>query len=232
MTAFLLLLALPAAFAGKVNYSLPDSDGDGVSDPSDLCDGEDDSVDLDADGIQDCVQTFVNDFGFRYYSSLYNWNSPQVSWTAWGRDTIDGNSYANSGSMKMRAFTNGGGIVVDSDCLAVDPSTLHVMATQMKVESVVSNPHAALTVTLFDSLADCQINGTSARRVIYETSMGNTGWRTWGDRFTTDATEHAVQIAFSTGVYNQTATVTLWVDNILLHDVSGEVGNPGEPGPN
>ena len=75
--ATLALLTNPVASAGKASSGAADSDGDGMPDSKDLCPGEDDTVDLDLNGTQDCVETFAHDFGF----------GPSDSGSFWTRNT-------------------------------------------------------------------------------------------------------------------------------------------------
>ncbi len=234
-TLIALALLVPSAALAKgppvISISL-DSDGDGIYDYKDLCDGEDDTVDLDSNSVPDCSETFADDFGFEQTAAGSFWTTGgSLAWYGW--QSNDANGYSGSGSYQVYvpSMVHGGSVV--SDCMSVTPSTPHVMLTQLRHQSFAASPRATLYVYSFDSMADCQGSGSTGRKdVDVEVNGAVNSWITWGDRFTTDSTAQAVKIyAFSSKIGSDNGSSRFDIDNILLHDTLGDSEeDEGDPG--
>lgn len=227
MTAFI-LLALPAAFAGKqVNTSIwTDTDGDGVIDALDLCAGTDDSVDLDSNGVADCSETFVVGAAFDYGSQVTPWERPgsvfgEIGWAS----NHDGAGWASSGSLHLyvspsRTLSDG-----MSECIAVSGNTSHVFLANYKLVSDDPNPRTDIYLYEFSSASKCNsISGAAVDHSFHET--GTTGWDVMGSRFTTRSSTRYMRIYVRTLVQaggGTTAPVRAYYDNILLHDTPEEL---------
>lgn len=211
MVAFL-MLALPAAFAGKLSPSVVDSDGDGVYDNADVCQGEDDTVDLDANGVQDCVETFFSDFGFDSASSLTWLNLGGVTdWMAG-----DANGYAGSGSLRHHKYSGDPEDYLRSECMAVTPNTPHVLMAQYKLTSSSGSPQVLFQLLRFETLADCNSSGWSGELTVNDVVPGQElDWTTYETRFTTGGDTAYMRLIVRP---RANSTTYLYLDNFLLHD--------------
>lgn len=218
-------LALPAtALAGgetKAGGSIwSDADGDGVHDSQDLCDGSDDTVDLDADGTADCSQSFLGTGPFDSSSDVAAW------WFDGSFDSTDAEGYAGSGSMDLGTgwFATAASM---SPCVAVDPSTPHELLLQVDVANATANPNLYVQVWE-DTQSDC--SGSTLGQTTLDQVLADTGgWTVIGGRFTTSSQTRGVQV-FVANLRPQNATTETeaWLDNVLLHDdISGSSSDTG-----
>ena len=196
-----------------------DADGDGVHDLFDLCNGDDDSVDLDNDNTADCSQTFVGTGTFNTSADTQSW---QVDATF---ESTDGNGYAPSGSMDLR---NGYSATVytKSPCEAVSPATAHILLLQASA----TNPDDEVSVRLYvEETASSDCTG-SAQLTSMGSLTGNTsGWDVLGSTFKTRATTHTLRVVvINTDATPTSDTTELLLDNVLLHDNIASGGSSGE----
>ncbi|MCA9564112.1 MAG: hypothetical protein KC561_11520 [Myxococcales bacterium] len=97
-----------------------DSDGDGICDTNDLCDGYDDTIDLNDNAVLDCLENELSGGQFASSDSLADWsNTLEKTWV----DDLIGNP--NSGAMSLFNdcdFANGFCVLsAESTCFDVQP---------------------------------------------------------------------------------------------------------------
>lgn len=118
----MLLLLSPLAFA-------LDTDLDGVDNVDDLCPYEDDTVDIDADGVADCGQTLLWEFGFGDEASLgyYLDASPFGGGNlVWGQDD-DLNGYTAYSGAAMISNGTGDAVIEVEQCVTLHPTKSYVV---------------------------------------------------------------------------------------------------------
>ena len=185
----------------------------------DLCDGDDDSVDLDNDNTADCSQTFVG-------TGTFNTSADTQSWQVDGTfASTDGNGYAPSGSMNLR---NGYSATVytKSPCEAVSPATAHILLLQASATTADDEVSVQLYV---EETASSDCTGSAQLRSIDSLSSNTSGWDVLGSTFKTRATTQTLRVV----VVNADATpasdtTELFLDNVLLHDNIASGGASGE----
>ncbi|MCB9676267.1 MAG: hypothetical protein H6737_14185 [Alphaproteobacteria bacterium] len=105
-----------------------DYDGDGVENGDDLCWLEDDSVDLDNNGIADCSETMFWAWGTDDPPELAGW----MSVWSYQFSQNDANGYVYSGSIDQPGLPNGTGMLQTKHCMLVDDFRSYTAAIQAR----------------------------------------------------------------------------------------------------
>jgi len=90
-----------------------DDDGDGVPDGSDVCDGSDDTVDLNDDQVPDCTQNVLPNGGFD--GTLNPWIGAEYA------PSTDANGMSRSGSALLSFIEGGPFVPFVAHCQMVEP---------------------------------------------------------------------------------------------------------------
>ncbi|MDP2314675.1 MAG: hypothetical protein Q8P41_17360 [Pseudomonadota bacterium] len=110
-----------------------DTDLDGVDNLDDECYFEDDTIDIDADGVADCAQTLLWEFGFADEASIayYSDDSPFGPDTlVWGHDD-DLNDYDAYSGAAMIANGYSAGVLMVDQCVTLDANTSYVVTGRL-----------------------------------------------------------------------------------------------------
>lgn len=236
----MLMLLIAAALAD----ALVDTDLDGVVDILDYCSWEDDSIDIDGNGIADCDETMLEEFGMADDTSATSaWDratSPATAVDTWDPDDLRGYPYSGSmmfADMAPQGSSFGAAFMETTECIVLASDTTYAL-TGTFAAAAPDSTRVLLGVRLFMD-SDCENHW-------YET--GSYPMSYWTDSWiTSDGSPVDVALSFPTPpggaqfpadyakvrviVYQNDAGSRAWVDNIALRKAANKTGGTDEPGP-
>ncbi len=210
---------LPMALAGdgetkKGDQIWSDDDGDGVHDLFDLCDGSDDSVDLDGSGTPDCSENFIG-------TGMFNDSSEAGAWWFGGStapwDATDAAAYAGSGSVDLDNGSAGTAYMF-SPCTTISQGQPHILLMNVDADNATNQPLVSLRLYEFSS-TDC--SGSSSKQVVDELTSDTSGFDIMGGKVSLKSTTRSVEVLIYNAFSSTSSGATdAYVDNVLLHDLA------------
>ncbi len=221
-----------------------DSDLDGIDDTFDDCPWEDDSIDIDGNGVADCDETMLEEFGMAAEASATSaWvraTSPATAIETWDPDDLHGYPYSGSmmfADMVQEGSTFGAAFMETAECIALTDDTIYTLTARFAAIAPDST-EVFLGVRLFMD-SDCEHHWYE--QGFYPLSYWTDTW------IVSDGAPDDLALSFATPpggaqfpagyakvrviVYQDDAGSRAWVDSIALRVAADKMGGDDEPGP-
>lgn len=217
-----LLCALPAFAA--------DQDTDGVQDGADRCPWVDDRIDLDANGIADCAETMLNEFGFQSELLMLSNYAPYVA-----NEHLDFTpdddfaGYWGSGAARVSGGPAWSDNLSVTECIPVDHWRNYVAMAQVGAKLTGGTIHELVIREYAGPNCSNQFRMLSSGYYIsqYNQILDHITPATIVVTYDPPINVRSIRLVATTPNVT-TASASGWYDNISIHPLPGSKGNPGQ----
>jgi hypothetical protein len=202
-------------------WAAKDSDGDGVRDRQDACPGQDDRVDLDDNGVPDCLETRLAAASFEGREQGLAWEDDLAGHSAASVSFVDAQGYLYSGSMDLELsgpFDTATAGSSFSACVEVQPGSTQLVMAQLEIRS---EGAGELRLLEYADLVDC-LGREELRSAPLARRQGSTqGFVSLGGEARLSTRTHYARVELH-AEKSQAQTVSTRWDNVLVKPLVSE----------